>query len=90
MPEIIQDFMKKLSKKPEITLNHTKNQKIPSTNNITKLFFGVTFPGKIKRIFRTYKMCSKINTIKQLILDKKKCFGRKMKIHQFLHSLNLC
>ena len=33
MPEIIQNFMRKLSKKLEITLNHTKNRKIPSTNN---------------------------------------------------------
>ena len=37
MPEIIQIFMKKLSKKLEITLNHTKNRKIPSTNNLAAL-----------------------------------------------------
>lgn len=55
MPEIIQDFMRKFSKKLEITLNHTKNRKIPSTNNLVELVFRVTFPGKIKRIFRTYE-----------------------------------
>ena len=55
MPEIIQNFMIKLSKKLEITINHTKNKKIPSTNNLAELLFRVTFPGKIKRIFRTYK-----------------------------------
>lgn len=55
IPEIIQNFMKKLSKKLEITLNHTKNREIPSTNNLAELLFRVTFPGKIKRIFRTYK-----------------------------------
>ena len=47
--------MKQLSKKLEITLNHTKNRKIPSTNNLAELLFGVTFLGKIKRIFRTCK-----------------------------------
>lgn len=55
MSEIIQDFIRKLSKKLEITLNHTKNRKIPSTNNLAELLFRITFPGKIKRIFRTYK-----------------------------------
>ena len=58
MPEIIQDFIRKLSKKLEITLNHTKNRKIPSTNNLAELLFRVTFPGKIKRIFKaTRKGC---------------------------------
>ena len=42
--------MKKLSKKLKITLNNTKNRKIPTTNNLVKLLFRVTFPGKIKRI----------------------------------------
>ena len=54
MPEIIQELMRKFSKKLEITLNHTKNRKIPSTNNLAELLFGSTFSGKIKRIFRTY------------------------------------
>ena len=39
MHEIIQNFMRKLSKKLEITLNHTKNRKIPSTNNLAELLF---------------------------------------------------
>ena len=50
MPEIIQDFMRKLSKKLEITLNHTKNRKIPSTNNLAELLFRVTFPGALSNI----------------------------------------
>ena len=36
MPKIIQDFVRKLSKKLEITLNHTQNRKIPSTNNLAE------------------------------------------------------
>ena len=47
--------MRKLFKKLEITFNHTKNRKIPSTNNLAKLLFRVTFSRKIKRIFRTYE-----------------------------------
>lgn len=52
---IIQDFIRKLSKKLEITMNHTKNRKIPSTNNIAELLFRITFLEKIKIIIRTYK-----------------------------------
>ncbi len=87
MPEIIQNFMRKLSKKLEITLNHTKNRKIPNTNNLAKLLFGVTFPVKIKRIFRTYKSAQRQIRFNNLNWTKK-CFGRKMKIHQlnFLHT----
>ncbi len=68
--------MKKLSKKLEITLNPIKNKKILSTNNLAELFFRITFLGKIKRIFWIYKV-HKSNKIKQLKLDKKKCFGKK-------------
>ena len=32
-----------------------KDRKIPKTNNLVELFFKVTFPGKIKRIYRTYE-----------------------------------
>lgn len=76
MPEIIQDLMRKLSKKLEITLNHTKNRKIPSTNNLAELLFRVTFPGKIKRIFRTYKAAQRqirlnnLNSTKRNVLEK--------------------
>lgn len=45
LPEIIQDFMRKLSKKLEITLNHTKNRKIPSTNN-SRIIVPSNFPWK--------------------------------------------
>ena len=54
LPTIIQEFMKKLSKKLEKALANTKDKKIPKTNNLVELLFKVTFPGKIKRIYRTY------------------------------------
>ena len=75
MPEIIQDFMKKLSKKLEITLNHTKNRKIPSTNNLAELLFRVTFPGKIKRIFRTYKGAQRQIRLNNLNWTKRNVLG---------------
>ena len=31
----------------------TKDPSIPKTNNLIELFYKVTFPGKIKRIYRT-------------------------------------
>ena len=55
LSRIIQDFMRKFSKKLEITLNHAKNSTLSSTNNLAELLFRVTFPRKIKRISRTYK-----------------------------------
>ena len=75
MPEIIQNFMKKLSKKLEITLNHTKNKKIPSTNNLAELLFRVTFPGKIKRIFRTYKGAKRQIRLNNLNWTKRNVLG---------------
>ena len=77
MPEIIQNFMRKLSKKLEITLNHTKNRKIPSTNNLTELLFGVTFPGKIKRIFRTYEGAKRQIQLNNLNWTKRNVLGEK-------------
>ena len=51
-------------KKLEITLNYTKNRKIPCMKNLAELLFKLTFPGKIKRIFKTYKGVKKTNKIK--------------------------
>lgn len=77
MPEIIQDFIRKLSKKLEITLNHTKNRKIPSTNNLAELLFRVTFPGKIKRIFRTYEGAKRQIRLNNLNWTKRNVLGEK-------------
>ena len=55
LPQIIYDFLKKLSKKINRTLEFTQDKYIPKTNNLVELFYKVTFPGKIKRIFRTIK-----------------------------------
>lgn len=77
MPEIIQNFMIKLSKKLEITINHTKNKKIPSTNNLAELLFRVTFPGKIKRIFRTYKGAQRQIRLNNLNWTKRNVLGEK-------------
>ena len=52
-PQIIYDFLKSLSKKINRALEFTQDKYIPKTNNLVELFYKVTFPGKIKRIFRT-------------------------------------
>ena len=54
LPPIIKDFIKKLSKKINKALNYLNDKNIPKTNNLVELLFKVTFPGKIKRIYRTY------------------------------------
>ena len=62
LPEVIRDFIKKLDKKLDLVLKQVKDRKIPKTNNLVELFFKVTFPGKIKRIYRTYERA--LNKIK--------------------------
>ena len=53
LPTIIYDFLNNLSKKIDRALQFTKDKSIPKTNNLIELFYKVTFPGKIKRIYRT-------------------------------------
>ena len=53
LPTIIYDFLKNLRKKINRALAFTKDASIPKTNNLIELFYKVTFPGKIKRIYRT-------------------------------------
>ena len=50
LTKVIKEFIKKLDK----VLEQVKDRKIPKTNNLVELFFKVTFPGNIKRIYRTY------------------------------------
>ena len=53
LPDFIYDFLKNLLKKTERVLAFTKDESLPKTNNLVELFYKVTFPGKIKRIYRT-------------------------------------
>lgn len=55
LPDVIKDYIKKLDKKMDRVLEQVKDRNIPKTNNLVELFFKVTFPGKIKRIYRTYE-----------------------------------
>ena len=55
LPEEIKEFMKKLSKYFDKAIQHTINREIPSTNNLIEGFYKITLPGKIKRIFKTYR-----------------------------------
>ena len=73
LPQIIKDFIKTLSKKINKALEYTKDKKIPKTNNLVELLFKVTFPGKIKRIYRTYA-----GAITQIKLDDLKWIERNV------------
>ena len=53
LPDFIHDFLKNLLNKIERALAFTKDESLPKTNNLVELFYKVTFPGKIKRIYRT-------------------------------------
>ena len=54
-------------------LQFLKDKKIPKTNNLVELLFKVTFPGKIKRIYRTYA-----GAITQIKLDDLKWIERNV------------
>lgn len=53
LPPLIRDFIQKLSKVFDKTINHIANNCIPSTNNKKERHFGITLPGYLKRRFRT-------------------------------------
>ncbi len=55
MPEEVQKFIKSLSKDFETTTNYLIDPEIPNTNNLLEGFYKITFPRKIKKIFRTEK-----------------------------------
>ena len=55
LPKEIKAFIKNLSKYLDKAIQHTINRKIPSTNNLIEGFYKTTLPGKIKRIFKTYR-----------------------------------
>ena len=55
LPEEIREFMKKLSKYFDKAIQHTIKREIPGTNNLIEGFYKITLPGKIKRIFKTYR-----------------------------------
>ncbi len=55
LPKEIKSFIKNLSKYLDKAIQHTINRKIPSTNNLIEGFYKTTLPGKIKRIFKTYR-----------------------------------
>ena len=83
MPEEIQKFIQNLSKDFETTINHIKNPEIPSTNNLIEGFYKITFPGKIKRIFRTNKGLKIRFKLSQLRWTKRNVLKIKNKtIHQ--------
>lgn len=53
LPYLIGDFIRKLSKVFDKTINHIANDNVPSTNNKKERHFGITLPGFLKKRFRT-------------------------------------
>ena len=65
-------------------MEQVKDSNIPKTNNLVELFFKVTFPGKIKRICRTYD--GALNKIK---LDDLRCIEKNViEYHQIKKSIS--
>ena len=55
LPKEIKGFIKNLSKYLDKAIQHTINRQIPSTNNLIEGFYKTTLPGKIKKIYKTYR-----------------------------------
>ena len=55
LPKEIKAFIKNLSKYIDKAIQHTINREIPSTNNLIEGFYKTTLPGKLKKIFKTYR-----------------------------------
>ena len=55
LPDVFKNFIKNLEKKIDKALNHTIDREIPKTNNLAELIYRTTFPGKIKKIYRTFE-----------------------------------
>ena len=55
MPKSFQKFLKKLKKNFNSYMRHLKNKELAATNNAIENFFGVVFPDKLKKLFKTVK-----------------------------------
>ena len=53
MSDEIVKFLKNLENHFEEAFNHIENDSVPATNNLLEQFYKITFPRKIKKIFRT-------------------------------------
>ena len=77
LPKEIKSFIKNLSNYLDKAIQHTINREIPSTNNLIEGFYKTTLPGKIKKIFKTYRgliiriTLNNIRWIKQCALTNK-------------------
>ena len=72
IPPLIGDFIKKLSKVFDKTINHLANNRIPSTNNKKERHFGITLPGYLKRRFKTDLGLENALKIRRIPMDPKK------------------
>ena len=76
LPDFIDKFVKNLLKKIDRAVQFVNDGNIPKTNNLIELFYKVTFPEKIKRIYRTYEgamnriQLNNIRWMKRNVLEK--------------------
>ena len=72
LPQLVCDFIEKLDKKIERSLQHTVDRNIPKTNNLAELLFRTTFPRKIKTIFRTVKGATRQLRLNNIMDEKQR------------------
>ena len=85
MPKSFQKFLKKLKKNFKGYMGHLKNKKIASTNNAIENFFGVVFPDKLKKLFKTVNGVKTFLTIhvkrwNERVINNTVKFGKKYQI----------
>jgi len=92
MPESFQKFLKKLKKNFNSYMGHLKNKKLTSTNNVIENFFGVVFPDKLKKLFKTINGVKTFVTLhvkrwNERIINNAVEFGKKYQIFKQTQNL---
>ena len=77
LPDLIRENLPKIEKKLEKLIKHIESDDIPSTNNLSELFFRVTCPNKLKKYYRTDKGVNRKMKINRIRWNYRVCLGKK-------------
>ena len=80
LPDLIRESLPKIEKKLEKLIKHIESDDIPSTNNLSELFFRVTCPNKLKKYYRTDKGVNRKMKINRIRWNYRVCLGKKDQI----------
>jgi len=77
LPDLIVEGINKIDKNFNKLTLHIENNDIPSTNNLSELFFRVTCPASLKKRYRTDKGVNRKMKINRSRWNYRICLGKK-------------